>query len=316
MQLGKTNGKYRDRLFKFIFGNPDNREWTLELYNAVNGSDYKNADEISYNTIDDAIYMNMRNDVSFIIENTMSLYEHQSTYCPNMPLRFLMYLSKLYEGYVQMENLYLYGRVLKKIPRPKCICFYNGLDKQQDITILRLSDMYFENVKKCDDEISGKVELEVVMVNVNYGHNKELLEKCKPLYEYSFFVDRIRFHADDIKKERGEYILEEAIDRAIEDLPKDFKILEFILANRMEVKDMCLFEYDQEKAMQSERKEGKEEGIEEGRKEGRKEGIEEGIKIILGMVKDGLISIKDASERLKISEDEVRERLKILFGKE
>ena len=194
MQLGKTNGKYRDRLFKFIFGNPENKEWTLELYNAVNGSNYDNPNDIKYNTIDDAIYMNMKNDVSFIIEDTMSLYEQQSTYCPNMPLRFLIYLAKLYEGYVKVKNLYLYGKKLKQIPQPKCICFYNGTDKMEDRKILRLSEMYFENTNK--DEAEGIVELEVIMINVNFGHNKRLLEQCKPLYEYSFFVDRIRFYAD------------------------------------------------------------------------------------------------------------------------
>ena len=90
MEFGNTNRNYRDRLFKFIFGNPENKEWTLSLYNTVNRSNYEKADDIKYNTIDDAIYMNMKNDVSFIIENTMSLYEQQSTYCSNMPLRFLM----------------------------------------------------------------------------------------------------------------------------------------------------------------------------------------------------------------------------------
>ena len=101
MKFGKINNEYKDRLFKFIFGNPENSEWTLSLYNAVNGSNYSNPDDITYNTINDAIYMNMKNDVSFIIENTVSLYEQQSTYCPNIPLRCLMYLSKLYEGYSQ-----------------------------------------------------------------------------------------------------------------------------------------------------------------------------------------------------------------------
>ena len=298
MQLGKTNGKYRDRLFKFIFGNPDNREWTLELYNAVNGSNYDNPNDIRYNTIDDAIYMNMKNDVSFIIENTMSLYEQQSTYCPNMPLRFLMYLAKLYEKYVKVEDLYLYGKTLKRIPKPKCICFYNGEDKKEDRCILRLSDMYFENTK-IKDKVEGIVELEVIMINVNFGHNKKLLEQCKPLYEYSFFVDRIRFHADRLKEERGDYVLEEAIDRAIEDLPKDFKILEFILANRMEVKDMCLFEYDEKKAMEAER--------EEGRAEGRAE-------TILKLVEDNIITKEEGAKQLGISLEDIEKKLRELFG--
>ena len=293
MKLGKTNGKYKDRLFKFIFGNPENREWTLSLYNAVNGSNYENADDIRYNTIDDAIYMNMKNDMSFIIEDTMSLYEQQSTYCPNMPLRFLMYLAKLYERYVTAEDLYLYGKTLKRIPKPKCICFYNGKDKKKDRCILRLSDMYFENTK-VKDEIEGIVELEVIMINVNFGHNKKLMEQCKPLYEYSFLVNRIKFHIDRIKKEKGECVLEEAIDSAIEDLPKNFKILEFILANRMEVKDMCLFEFDQEHAMKSEREEGR---------------AEERIRLLVKFIKDDILTIEQAATEAGISVEEFRKLL-------
>ena len=98
----------KDRLSKFIFGRPENKEWTLELYNAVNGSHYENADGIVFNTIEDALYMNMKNDVSFIIENTMNLYEQQSSFCPNMPYRFLIYLGKLFEGYAQRPDFNRY----------------------------------------------------------------------------------------------------------------------------------------------------------------------------------------------------------------
>ena len=142
MKLGKTNKEYKDRLFKFIFGNPENREWTLELYNAVNGSSYDNPEDIVYNTIEDVIYMHMKNDISFLIRNEMNLYEQQSTYCPNMPLRFLIYLVKLYEAYIQKNNLNIYSTVLQYIPRPRCVCFYNGLDEKNDRSILKLSGMY------------------------------------------------------------------------------------------------------------------------------------------------------------------------------
>jgi hypothetical protein len=302
MKLGKTNGKYRDRLFKFIFGNPDNREWTLELYNAVNGSNYDNADDIRYNTIDDAIYMNMKNDVSFIIEDTISLYEQQSTYCPNMPLRFLMYLAKLYEGYSQREKFYIYSSTLQRIPKPKCVCFYNGKDKKEDRKILRLSDMYFENTK-LEKEIECIVELEVIMVNINYGYNKELLEKCTPLYEYSFFVDRIRFHIDKFEEDGKNYTLEEAIDKAIEELPKDFKILPFILKNRLEVKDMCLFEYDEEKHIEGEKAYAEAKGREEGKEEN-----------MLELVHEGLLDKTVAAKKLGITLAQLEEKLKAMFG--
>ena len=86
-----VNEEHKDRVFKYLFGNPANREWTLALYNAVNGSNYENPEDIQFNTIDDAVYLGMRNDVSFIIVDELHLWEHQSTYNPNMPMRFLIY---------------------------------------------------------------------------------------------------------------------------------------------------------------------------------------------------------------------------------
>ena len=96
-----ANREYRDRLFKFIFGNPQNKEWTLSLYNAVNGSHYTDASAIKLNTIENAVYMSMKNDVSFLIDNTMSFYEQQSTFNPNMPMRFLIYAGMIYSKYVE-----------------------------------------------------------------------------------------------------------------------------------------------------------------------------------------------------------------------
>jgi predicted transposase YdaD len=252
----------------------------------------------------------MKNDVSFIIEDTISLYEQQSTYCPNMPLRFLMYLAKLYEGYSQREKFYIYSSTLQRIPKPKCVCFYNGKDKKEDRKILRLSDMYFENTK-LEKEIECIVELEVIMVNINYGYNKELLEKCTPLYEYSFFVDRIRFHIDKFEEDGKNYTLEEAIDKAIEELPKDFKILPFILKNRLEVKDMCLFEYDEEKHIEGEKAYAEAKGRAEGREEGREEGKEENM---LELVHEGLLDKTVAAKKLGITLAQLEEKLKAMFG--
>ena len=95
-----TNREYKDRLFVFIFGREENKEWTLSLYNAVNGTSYMDADAIEMTTIADVIYLGMRNDVSFVIADDLNLYEQQSSYNPNMPLRLLQYLGLLYEGYL------------------------------------------------------------------------------------------------------------------------------------------------------------------------------------------------------------------------
>ena len=100
-QKGTANREYKDRLFKFLFGNPENRQWTLSLNNAVNGTEYSDAADIVFNTIGNAVYRSMKNGVSFIIENTMNLYEQQSTYNPNMPMRYLIYLGRLYSKYAR-----------------------------------------------------------------------------------------------------------------------------------------------------------------------------------------------------------------------
>ncbi|MBR5760278.1 MAG: hypothetical protein IKX88_16960, partial [Thermoguttaceae bacterium] len=178
------NQEYRDRLFKFIFGNPEHKEWTLNLYNAVNGSNYTDKDAIEINTIDDVVYMKMKNDVSFLIDNTLNLYEQQSTYNPNMPLRFLIYSGMLYGKYARQYDLHLYGPKLQSIPIPKCICFYNGKNEKEDRVTLKFTDGF-------PPDAASDIEVTVTMININHGHNKELLEACKPLSAYSWFVNSV-----------------------------------------------------------------------------------------------------------------------------
>ena len=104
------NTKYKDRLFSFIFGRPERKEWTLSLYNAVNDTHYTDPDSIEFTTMEDAVYMGMKNDVSFILCQVMNVYEQQSTYNPNMPVRQLMYAAKLYDKYIQQKKLNIYGK--------------------------------------------------------------------------------------------------------------------------------------------------------------------------------------------------------------
>ena len=230
----QVNNEHKDRVFKFLFGNPDNRDWTLALYNAINGSSYNNPNNIQFNTIEDAVYLGMKNDVSFIIVNEMHLWEHQSTFNPNMPMRFFIYAAKLYEKYIAGSDYYPYSSVLQPVPRPKCICFYNGSANQPERQILKLSNAF-----------SGEsdIEVKVLMLNINYGKNKTLMDTCQPLYEYAWLVDTIRKNQNTMKN------LETAIDRAIDDMPNDFVIKKFLLLNKAEVKGMFLTEYDQDKVL-------------------------------------------------------------------
>ena len=115
------NRTYKSRMFEMIFS--DKKE-LLELYNAINGTSYTNPEELVVNTLENAIYMAMHNDVSFLIDKRLNLYEHQSTYSPNLPLRFLFYVADVYSDFTKEMNLY--GRKAVKIPTPHFIIFIMG----------------------------------------------------------------------------------------------------------------------------------------------------------------------------------------------
>ena len=283
------NRQYRDRLFKFIFGNPDNKEWTLSLYNAVNGSHYTDPDDIQLTTLEDAVYMNMKNDVSFLIADTMSFYEQQSTLNPNMPMRFLIYAGMAYSRYVEENrNYHKYSSKQQKAPAPKCVCFYNGTAEKADRIYLRLSDAF-------EPGAEPDIEVTVTMLNVNFGHNQMLMEACRPLREYAWFVEKIRTY----RNETG--LLEEAVDRAFADLPEDSMLLPFLTANRAEVKRMCITEYDEERTFAEQREEGRA----EGRAEGKVEGM---LHVLIGLIKDGTLSLADAARRADMSIDEFQRK--------
>ena len=246
--LTEVNREYKDRVFKFIFGNPENKEWTLSLYNAVNGSSYSNPDDIQFNTIDDAVYMSMKNDISFIILNEMNLWEHQSSFNPNMPMRFLTYGTQLYEKYTTASGYYKFSRKLQPLPKPNCICFYNGTAEQPETEVLKLSDAFGGE---------GDIEVKVKMLNINYGKNRKLMEACQPLREYAWLVDRVRQHQFVLQN------LEAAVDAAISEMPEGFVIRQLLELHRAGVKKMFLTEYDEEKMKEQERKEAFADGVEE-----------------------------------------------------
>ena len=236
--MASENVQYKDRLFNFLFGAEENRAWTLSLYNAVNHSDYQDPDAIEITTIKEVMYLGMHNDVSFLIMGEMNLYEQQSTYNPNMPVRMLQYTGNLYEKYILQRRLNKYGSSLLSLPAPKLVVFYNGTRDEPDEKILKLSDSFPEGA-------SFDVEVRVKMLNVNYGRNPKVLEACKPLDEYAWLVAEVRKNR---AKEREDSV-DHAVDRAIEAMPKDFCIKPFLEAHRAEVKGMLLTEYNEAETM-------------------------------------------------------------------
>ena len=236
---------YKARLFEMIFHNKEN---LLELYNAVNGTEYDDPEKLVINTLENAIYMSMHNDVSFIIDSRLNLYEHQSTCSPNLPLRCLMYVADLYSVITKDANLY--GKKRIKIPTPRFLIFYNGEEAKPDSQILRLSESFEVEEEK------HYLELEAVMLNINKGHNRELVEACRTLQDYSEYTARVRMYAKEVK-------LEEAVERAITECIREGILADFLSENRAEAKKMSIYEYDEEKHMRQEREASREEALEQ-----------------------------------------------------
>lgn len=238
-----VNPKYKDTVFRKLFG--ENRANALSLYNAINGTNYTEDSDFEYTTLDDVVYMGIKNDVSFVIGTSLSLYEHQSTYNPNMPLRGFLYYADLYRKMIQ-SNERLYGSTLLRIPNPKYVVFYNGTDRKvaAGVQKLRLSES-FETT-----DTSGDYEWTATLININVGENEDLFQKCKVLKDYSVFVQRVR---DNMK---ASLPLEEAMKKSVEDCIRDDILREFLEQYGKEVAGMCLTEFDEEKFRQMMREEG------------------------------------------------------------
>lgn len=243
---------YKDTVFRMLY---QDKSELLSLYNAVNDTHYTDPEELEVARLENAVYMSMRNDVSCVLDLRLNLYEHQSTVNPNMPLRDLFYVTKLYEKMIQKEEQDLYSTKRIRIPSPRFVVFYNGTDKQPERKILRLSESFCHQT----DEVN--LELIVLQLNINPGYNEELLGKCRSLYDYMQYVDRVRRYKDQMA-------FEEAVERAVSDCIREGILKDFLVVNRAEVIQMSIFEYDEELHMATVREEGLEEGLEEGREEG------------------------------------------------
>lgn len=286
---------YKDTVFRMIFREKEN---LLSLYNALNGTDYTDVDELEITTLENAVYMNYKNDISFLFDFELLLYEHQSTYNPNMPLRDLLYVSRVLQSRIKGKNLY--SQSLIRIPTPQFVVFYNGKDFQPEQQILYLSDAF----EKKSDEPS--LELSVIVYNVNLGYNNKLLEACRLLKEYAQYVAQVRIYADKLP-------LQEAVEKAVDDCIKNGILSGFLAKNRAEAIAVSIFEYDEEEHMKSERKEwreiGREEGREEGRAEGLKEGYEEGLKVSFAILKALMDDGNTEEVKRALSDNDYREQL-------
>lgn len=242
------NRKYKDSLFRMVF---EKKADLLTLYNAMNGTNYTNADELQVNTLENALYMGIKNDISFLVGYTMNLYEHQSTKNANMPIRGLIYLTRQFENYIAEHNLNLYSSKQQKLPTPKFIVFYNGREIEPDERIMKLSDAFMKE--------GGCLECETRLLNINYGHNRELMEKCRRLEEYAIFIATVR------KYQQDECLgLTEAITMAIDESLEKGILKDILIKQRNEVFSVILSEFDKELYEKDLKEEAYEEGVSQG----------------------------------------------------
>ena len=288
------NRNHKDALFRFIFKNPKD---LLSLYNALNGTDYTDVSDLTVTTLEDIVYMSYKNDISFILGSEMSLFEHQSTFNPNMPLRGLFYFSTLYKKYVAENNIDIYSSKRAQIPIPRYIIFYNGRQEMPERCTLKLSDAFSKVCDTTEDKTSQFIfqpamEITAHMININIGNNAELMEKCRLLHDYAAFIGLIR---DYISQEND---INTAVTLAINQAISHNILKEVLSVHTAEVRDMILTEYNEEQHIKNEKNisydDGFNDGVECGIEQTKIEAIENMIK--LNIPKDKILECYSEEE--------------------
>ena len=292
-----VNRNYKDTIFRMLFSDRKN---LLSLYNAINGTSYMNPEDLEIVTLENAIYMGMKNDLAFILDMNLYLYEHQSTVNPNIPLRDLFYIAAEYQKLIDRKSLY--SSAIQKIPTPGFFAFYNGIEPLEDCCISRLSDAFLHTGAE------PALELIVTTLNINEGHNCELMQHCRKLKEYAQYVTKVRKYAEQLP-------LEDAVERAVTECIRENILADFLKKNRAEVVAMSIFEYDkveeEKKLRKAEFEAGVEQGIEQGIEKGLAQGIERGekqasVKAATRMLRMGSFSLEQIAEISGLSVDEIK----------
>ena len=252
--MSNGNREYKSDVFSMLMEDKNN---ALSVYNVLNGTNLTNPDEVEIQTLDKGVSLTVRNDAAFVVDASLSVYEHQSTVCPNMPVRNLVYYTTIVSEYLRKKNIF--GRKLVKIPVPKFVVFYNGDEDQPSEYEMKLSDAFEKKVENPELELVCKV------YNINFGKNKDILDRCQILREYMTFVDYVRFY----HKEQNFEDLCIAINRAIDRCINEGVLKDFLQKNRAEVIKVTQLDYTFDRQVMLEREDAREEGREEGREEER-----------------------------------------------
>ena len=262
-----VNKNYKDSVFSLLFSDPD---LLRELYCALENVALPEDVPISINTLQDALFQNRVNDISFAIGGKqVVLSEHQSTINPNMPLRLLMYITRVYEKMLQGQNIHTSKRI--PLPRPEFFVLYNGLAPFPDEQVVNLSDAFGQpDIQGLAEKERPALELEVRVININQGRNESLLGQSKTLSEYSAFIAKAR-EFEEVSGDRNE-----AVAQAVRYCRENGILRDFLEKHGTEVINMLLTEWNWDEALATRFQEGREEGVEKGREEGMEKGVEKG----------------------------------------
>lgn len=255
-------------MFTALFSDPD---LLRDLYCALGGVNLPPDVPVSINTLENVLYMDMYNDISFEIGGKLIvLIEHQSTVNPNIALRMLMYISRVLEKRVKGKSLYSDKKL--SVPWPEFYVIYDGQKPCPGESVVRLSDLFEKPFEPGPAEkLSPLLELEVKVININEGKNEGVVKRCKTLSDYSLFISKIYSLIETLGDK------EEAVAEAVKFCHKHGILKEFLEIHGSEVLNMLLEEWNIEDAKEVWREEAREEGLEQGREEGLEQGREQGL---------------------------------------
>ena len=279
----KENREYKSDVFFMLMEDKAN---ALEVYNALNGSAFTDPEVVEIVQLEKGVSLSIRNDASYIIDMNFCLYEHQSTYNRNMPLRSMIYFVNALDDWLKENGHDLFGRKRIMIPTPHFVVFYNGVEKRPEYEEMRLSQSFYHQMEE------PEIELVCKAYNINPQNNQELKRKSTVLAGYTYFVEKVR------ENQKKNMSLAEAIDAAIEDCIQNHILEDFFRSRKDEVRKMTHLDYTWEKREKLIRKEEYEDGRAAGRAEGRAEGRVKLISLIIKKVQRGkdLLFIADAVE--------------------
>ena len=172
------------------------------------------------------LYIGMKNDVSFLIKDVLNLYEHQSTFSSNLPLRGLLYFADLYRKMIgNSRDIYSSRQI--RLPYPQFVVFYNGRKEEPERQIIYLHDAFPEGINVED----AALQCRAVVLNINLGCNSEIMKKCRKLKEYAEFISRVREYTAQGKPIRV------SIDDAVNACIKENILADIFRDNREEASD-------------------------------------------------------------------------------